>query len=766
MRTETGQGGTSRGRIVCVGVLLGMLVTGIGAATTARAQEREADAAPRRARPMLDRTGRRLLEQGIMFLETRQYDRGEQMLESVIRDYPDSLLRHMAHMALAEHFRERQRPEDALAHLRQVTRFLEPRQGREVDGEGLALYVESLFRTGVVYYETGRYGEAFPFFRRITAEYPQSPWSNKAYYHIGMAHYRMRNWSRAVDALQLVGTFSDPDAPAAAYVEAGHRFYVKIHDADFPILTRLGEEVTVEVWTDGGDRETIRCIPLVGDPETYIGSIPTTTGVARPGNDTLEVRGGDTIHVRYVDANTRDGARNVPREAGVRVVSTATLGLYRGDLETWSTGAHLGQEQHILLRDADLDISDAADTATVTVRTRYMAERDPEAMEEGDGGGDTYGDGLEAFMEADAEWVVRDEITVTLLEQGEAPVRTGRFAGTVLLVPDTDAAAARSHPHRLLAAEGDELQVVYIDERHIGGEVPRQVVATLPVAGEIESQPRATQYVVFDPVLRAEKNLVEGRAFLELARIFLDMGLRGGARRRADEGLGLVDEVIRSDAPIPRHLREEAFELKWELEIAKEAYDAATATCRTFARMYPDSVRVDAALMRIGRILAEAGEYREAVATYEQVLALENPLSAPEARFWIAEVSARQDAEAAHARGEADAPLSARALMQYTQVFERYPESHVAGKALEKVIGFYIDTGDYPRANELLARVFAEYPDADFLDRMLLRWAVVSFRMGDLAGARSRCRRLLTEYPGSPLTQQARTMLSRMETQE
>lgn len=719
------------------------------------ASSRGEDAAPARPpRVTLDRTGRRLLDQGTAFLDANQHDRGEQMLLSVIRDHPDSLLRHMAHMALARHFRANQNPEEARVHLRQVTRFLEPRPGRDVPEEGIPLYVESLFLTGLLYHESAQYANAFPLFRKITSDFPHSPWSNRAYFHIGMAHYNMENWSRAVDALQMVGTHVDPDAPTARYVEAGHRLYVKVHDADFPVLTRLGGEVTVEVWTEGGDRETIRCIPLVGDSETYIGSIPTETGAARPGNNILEVRGGDTIHTRYLDANTKDGSRNVPREASVRVVSTATLGLYRGDYETLSTSAYIGQDQAVILRDADLDVSDRADTATVTVRARYRAEVDPDALD----------DGLDDFMETTEEWVVRDEITLPLVEQGDPPVRTGLFAGAFRLVADEEGESTpegEGRRHALRVMEGDEIRVTYIDEHHIGGNVPRQVVATVPVAGEIRNQPRATQYVVFDPVLRAEKNLVEGRAFLELARIFLDMGLRDGASRRAAEGLALVEEVVRSEVPLPRHLQEEAFELKWDLEIAREDYEAATRTCRTFARLFPDSVRVDAALMRIGQILADAGQFREAIATYEQVLALQNPLSAPEARFLIAEAMERQDAHAAEARGQA-AGSSSRAILQYRQVFEQYPESAVAGRALEKVIGHYIDANEYTQANELLGRVFSDYPDADFLDRMLLRWAVVSFRMGDTAGAREKCQRLLFEYPGSAFAQQAQTMLSRL----
>ena len=54
-------------------------------------------------------------------------------------------------------------------------------------------------------------------------------------------------------------------------------------------------------------------------------------------------------------------------------------------------------------------------------------------------------------------------------------------------------------------------------ERYIGGATPREVVATIPVLGAIDNRPKATQDVVFDPVVRSKKHLVEATAFLELA---------------------------------------------------------------------------------------------------------------------------------------------------------------------------------------------------------------------------------------------------------
>ena len=53
------------------------------------------------------------------------------------------------------------------------------------------------------------YAAAFPILRKITTNYPNTSWANQAYFYIGMSHYRMGNWNKAIDSLSLVGTEVD-----------------------------------------------------------------------------------------------------------------------------------------------------------------------------------------------------------------------------------------------------------------------------------------------------------------------------------------------------------------------------------------------------------------------------------------------------------------------------------------------------------------------------------------------------------------------------
>ena len=56
---------------------------------------------------------------------------------------------------------------------------------------------------------------------------------------------------------------------------------------------------------------------------------------------------------------------------------------------------------------------------------------------------------------------------------------------------------------------------------------------------------------------------------------------------------------------LPSDIVENAFRLKWESELIKDDFAAATATCLAFNRLYPESVLADQALMTSGRSLVD-----------------------------------------------------------------------------------------------------------------------------------------------------------------
>lgn len=92
-----------------------------------------------------------------------------------------------------------------------------------------------------------------------------------------------------------------------------------------------------------------------------------------------------------------------------------------------------------------------------------------------------------------------------------------------------------------------------------------------------------------------------------------------------------------------------------------------------------------------------------------------------------------------------------------------WPESAFAGQSLEKVVQFYIDTEDYPRALDMMEMIFQDFQDSSFLDVILLKWAIVAEKMDNRALARAKLDELITEYPDSKVIRTAIRFRQRLD---
>jgi TolA-binding protein len=697
---------------------------------------------------------RRLFGKAKELMEAQEKDRAVKMLESILEQYPSSRMVNNASLELGKHYLAIHEQLKALNYLNRLKALARPDQ--ELTGPDQDLYLEGLYLMGVAYFQIRQYGNAFPLLRRITTQYPNTAWANQAYYYIGLSHFAQENWSKAIEALSLVGTSVDPNSPSAQYAEAGRRFYVKVEDADLPVMTSLGKTAKVTLQTIHGDREAVDGVPLAGAGQLAISSIPTEIGPPKPGDKVIQVTGGDRILTLYTDDMTEGGDAKATRTGEVTVVSTASLGFMLGDFESRASAAFLGQPVFVLLQDVDKDGSAAADVVAVTIVSRYKQAEDDSltnAVKQGETGG--------ADAAKDANYKIRDQITLKLGEQGTPPVHTGRFGGEFMVEALVEGVAPNQGDAILTCALNDEVMATYVDELHIGGDVPRTIETMIPIAGELDNRPRATQDVVFDALVRARKNLVEASAYLELARIFKSMGLAKGARDKAAEGIDRADSVIRTREAIPTSLKQEAFKTKWELNLESDDLSAALATCNLFSRMFPDSPIIDQALMGIGNVRMANKDYTEAVTVFRQVLSLKISESKGEAQFRIAEATEAKSSTA----GRKNTGIPAAAIEEYKRCAERYPESPFAGQALARLVDYFVDQKDFGQASSLLEQTFQDYPDAAFLDSMLLKWVLVAYRQGDYAKARDKCAQLIFGYPDSPYAAKAKQILPKIEGQ-
>ena len=738
--------------MMMIGIAAGILLGGGLSAEAARVAKTPAETPAANGKPDADFAADRLVEKAKELLQAKEYDRGVKMLESVIDQYPKSRVRYKASLALGNHLINIQKYTEAIRYLRGMNDLNKP--GVELTGENRDWYLEAQYLIGVAYFNMRQYGNAFTALRVITRDYPNTVWANQAYYYIGMCHFAQKSWNKAIESLTMVGTFIDPDSSSVEYTEAGRRFYVKVADADIPVLYQAGKDIKLQVSTRNGDRETIVCAIFGGSEGIAMGSIPTATGPAVPDDGVLQLVGGDIITVKYYEDNTEAGDKNVLRENKVKVVSTAQISFATGTFESQANAAYLDQPVFILVSDLDRDASAEADKINIRVVSRYKPEQDE--------GQAAAVDTEKLMLKGDErEFEIRDEATVTLTELGAPPLHSGRFGGSVMIRPLMEGAQPDKSDAVLTCGMNDEIVAFYTDELNIAGSARRDITAAINVVGEIDGRPMVTQNVVFDPVVKAKKQLVEATAYLQLTRIFKSMGLMKNAVEKANQGMERVQDIIGGKMPIPSRLKEEAFQIKWNLQIEIEDFSGAVATCQVFSRLFPTSSFADEALMKIGMVKLETKDVPGAIQVFNSILSLPNSQAKAEARYRIAEAL---EVQAEDQVLKSKQPVNKSAAMQaYKQCAEQFPDSEFAGKALGKLVDYYIESKEYTQADSLLEQVFHDYPDAGFLDSMLLKWVIASYQMGNYDKAREKCTQLLFEYPGSQFAAQAKTILSKLE---
>jgi len=679
-----------------------------------------------------------MLTKGLELIDQPQSEeRAVKILQSIPQMYPRSRIRFKAWNALGQYYMKKRNYDLAIKQFEQMN--ISESEDEQAEG---------LYRLGICHFLMNNYDKAFMALRKVTNQFPWSVFANEAYYYIGQCHFKLNRWANAVEALEMVGTSVPLTAEGETVAEAGQRLFVKIHDKDLVVLLKSGEKLKVQISTKSGDQEELLCEPLGKSGEYFIGSIQTQPGQIKAGDGVLQIKGGDTALVTYVDANTEDqNQRNVKRLATVRMVSTASLGFTDGAYREYTKGVVGGAECFVRLKDLDQDVSDKPDTVIVRLLSQYKEKRERD-LEKG-----------VLLDEPEEEIKQRDAIDLQLVEidpkEGRPTGHSGLFGGTTRVVMATEAAQINQSDNTLSAMQGDEIVAIYLDEANISGS-SRELKASARILNDrladVEKQTRE----VTDLDKKAQKLNIEANIYLRLGQIFKDVGLNAKAYEKADIGLASVEDVLRLSlkASLSREIVEEAYSLKWELLLVKDNLSEAISVCHTLTQRFPDSALVDKALLKIGEAKMMAKEYEGAIQVFAGILRLPKSELKAEAQFNIARIEEERLLEAAK-RSNRPAQL-ASAMLAYKKVADTYPDSPFAGEALDKIANYYIQVGDYSRAIELMQQVFQDYEDAKFLDRMLLKWVIAAYRSGQFAMAKEKLDELLSRYPGSAAAEKGR----------
>jgi tetratricopeptide (TPR) repeat protein len=320
-----------------------------------------------------DRAARKLVEAGDSRFEAEEYTKAVEIWQSVIERYPRSRVRFDAHMKLGSYLLERERAYD-----RARTHFEASAVETNSDEEQRAA---ATLKMGICFYEARNFGKSFKVMRDVIEKFPVSPHVNEAYYYIGLGHFQLGHYSRAIEALEKVGTALSIEEGKVEKVEAGKRLFIKIEDADLAALD-LGKSVKVKCTSLQGDEEIVECFAVGRNVRIVLGSIVTSLGRPYKGNGRLEVKGSDYVRVQYVDEHTADRQFNQDRKKEILVVGDGVVEITDGAFSEVLKGVVLDRGVNIQISDPDRDLTDEADKIKAVVevyREKTQEELDAEA---------------------------------------------------------------------------------------------------------------------------------------------------------------------------------------------------------------------------------------------------------------------------------------------------------------------------------------------------------------------------------------------------
>ncbi|MGI9240592.1 MAG: tetratricopeptide repeat protein, partial [Verrucomicrobiales bacterium] len=632
---------------------------------------------------------------GDLRYEADEVDKAIEIWQSVIERYPRSRHRFDAHLRLGKFHLEKQRAFDrARGHFEAAASEDNP------DSEQRA---EATLNTGICFYENRHYGKCFTIMREIIEHFPASGHVNSAYYYIGLGHFKLGHYSRAIEALEKVGTaLSDQDL-RLEIAEAGRRLYIKIDDQDLAIL-EPGQPVEIICRVASGDREPVDCLPVGRNVRMVLGSIPTVLGKAVPGNGILEIRGGDTIEVIYVDAHTADKKFDQQQLRSIRVVGNATVQIMDGSFHEALGGVVLGKNANLQISDPDSDTSDRADTLPGFAEIWRRKSADELELEEADRAAKQ----LPASEELDP-FKRLDQIELTFTE---SEPHSGIFRATPLV---ENAAEPRAGDDVLQARPGDLLRLVYIDEVNISNQ-PRTLTTEAKTLEGNLGDVRVTRSKISDGELRLKTKLKTASALTHIGSHYTEFGLEDKAKLKYTEALQVCEEIFAEAVVIGGSLLEETYVQLWRIYFAMDELNLALAMSQRLQREFPNSSFVDEAMLQQARVARKQDDLPRAIRLYSSLVKLQDSPLKGEAQFGIGECYEEMGGKA---KSEQAPPLYERAFEAYKRVYEQYPDSGRIGDAVAKMANFYYQRKDYSRAIDVFENVLDEHPDANFLDVIL-----------------------------------------------
>jgi tetratricopeptide (TPR) repeat protein len=782
-------GAALAGALMLGGPLMGARPDGAKAPRDAKSGAKTADVrpstAPTAASLIEDREAKKLLAAADSRMQLDQVREGLLLYQQIIERYPRSAVRFDAFMRLGKyHLEKTHEPSKALPYFERAGDPIN--ENADLRGEGTLL-------VGRCFYEMQKYPQAFSQLRQVIAAFPGTEFSNQAYFYIGNAHYRLGAYNRAIEAFSKVGTAISENVKTRGIAEIGKRLFIRLSDQDLVSLPE-GSITTAEVTSSSGDREIVK-LNRIGTAisPNYLGEIDTQLGNVKPGNNVLELGGRDTITITYIDAQTASNELNLPRKQELRVLHNAIADFMDGAYRDARKNVVVGLPAYVRVIDYDRDVSDKADTVQVKVlakRTIRKAEaKEPPADEpslpkpttkKGPKTAEPAAPPPEPSEEENKpQTITVDEVTLTLTERPrsqagegaeakpskEEGVHTGIFVGQVPVL----AGEAVKDDGVLQVQVGDVLEMHYLDELNTQAKAI-EVVAVCNAAHGSLVELKAPEAAIRDQQLELQTRLKKAEARTNIGRIYKQLGLTEQAFAYYREGIAECEALAARAQLIGGEVLEQMYVRLWKLYIELDELDHAAAMCLALQRDFPNSQFVDEALLGLGETAMKKADYAKAIGIYRRVLELPTSSRKADALFQIG-LCQETMAKPAEADAKPNQQQMEQAFTSFQAVWEKYPQSGVAGDAIGKMADFYMLNKDYDRAIAMFQRALDEGTDLQYIDRVLYDYGRCLYRMWDADKSRrqfldesiSKFRQLLSDYPQSKFAPKAKQILPQLE---
>ena len=689
-----------------------------------------------------DRAARKLLQAGDARLELGENEKALEIWKSVIERYPRSQIRFEAHLRLADHLLQENKDFDN-ARLHYEAAAIESNE----DDEKRAY---AFLNTGTCFYEAGNYGKCFTIMRDVIEQFPTSPEVNEAYYYIGLGHFKLNHYSRAIEALEKVGTALSSKDSLVEKVEAGKRLYVKIDDQDFAIL-EPGTRIEVRCRTKSGDEETLFSDPVGRNARIALGRIPTRLDKAEPNNGTLEVRGGDQITVTYIDAHTAAKNFDEKRLKEVVVVGNGVARITDGSYQRDLPAAVLGKSLHLQVTDADHDTTDGADTieANIQIFRRKTADELDDELAKGVANGELEEgpDGEDIKSQIDPLLMVRS-IPVILREQEQK----GTFRLAIPLRLGTAEGVLTGEP-------GQTIRLIYRDEQNLSEGAVVRTAETRIIEGNL-GEVRVTRTEISDEELRLKTQLQTASALTEVGNYYKEFGLNEKADLKYTEALDVCEEIHTQAREVGGKLLEETYVQLWRIYFAMDELDLALGMSRRLLNEFPTSSFVDEAMLQQAHVERKRENFPRAISLYSSIAKLPNSPLRGEGQFYTGECYEEMALKSAPGQS---AQLFENAFLAYQKVYEQFPDSGRVGDAVAKMAAFYYKKEDYARAVDVFENVLSDHPDANFLDVILFNYGRCLYKLERKPEARRKFEQLINDYPESEIASEANKIVEALK---